>query len=133
VKKLFATLAIILGTIGVFAIPVVTVSAFDCVTNPTATGCPCQINPSASVCSDLTNPNKDKALSDTFANIINILLYIAGIIAIIMIIISGIRMITSRGTPGDVTKARNTLLYSIAGLVVAVSAYAIVNFVLAKL
>lgn len=62
--------------------------------------------------------------------IINILLFIIGIIAVVMLIIGGIRYAVSGGDSGAVTSAKNTILYAIVGLVIAVFAYAIVNWVL---
>ena len=64
--------------------------------------------------------------------IINLLLFIIGIVAVIMIIIGGIKYITSNGNSQQVTSAKDTVLYSVIGLVVALMAYAIVNFVLAQ-
>jgi hypothetical protein len=66
----------------------------------------------------------------TFTRITNIILYIVGIIAVIMIIWGGIRYITSGGDQKKVTDAKNTVLYSVLGLVIAILSYAIVNFVL---
>ena len=66
-------------------------------------------------------------------NIINYILYVAGILAVVMIIVSGLKMTMSAGDAGAVQKAKNTLVYAIIGLAIAVLAYAIVNFVLKKL
>lgn len=66
-------------------------------------------------------------------SIINILLFLIGAIAVIMIIVGGIRYVTSNGEQASITGAKNTILYAVVGLVVAVMAYAIVNFVLTKL
>lgn len=63
-------------------------------------------------------------------NILNITYSLAGIIAIIMIIIGGFTYTTSAGNPASVTKAKNTILYSVIGLVVVIAAFAITNFVL---
>ena len=95
----------------------------------------CASNPNSSICAGGANADirNTASLNDTFASIINILLFIAGIIAVIMIIVSAIRFISSRGNPEGATKARHTLMYSIAGLVVAIIAFALVNFVLASL
>jgi len=65
-----------------------------------------------------------------FRQITNTILYIVGIIAVIMIIWGGIRYITSGGDSKKVTDAKNTILYAIIGLVIAVLSYAIVNFVM---
>ncbi len=59
----------------------------------------------------------------------NVLLFIIGAVAVIMIIIGGLRYTTSNGDSGQVTSAKNTILYGVIGLVVALLAYAIVNFV----
>jgi hypothetical protein len=63
-------------------------------------------------------------------DIINILLFLIGSIAVIMIIVGGIRYVVSNGEQAAITGAKNTILYAVVGLVVAVMAYAIVNFVL---
>ena len=47
-----------------------------------------------------------------------------------MLIIGGIRYTVSGGDSGAVTSAKNTILYAVVGIIVAVLAYAIVNFVL---
>ena len=68
-------------------------------------------------------------LGAIIANVINIMLYIIGAAAVIMLIWGGIRYTTSGGNQNAVTSAKNTILYSIIGLVIAIFAYAIVNFV----
>lgn len=69
-------------------------------------------------------------LQSTVQTVINTMLYIVGILAVVMIIYSGIRYITAHGDKGQVESAKNTLIYSIVGLVIAIVAYAIVNFVI---
>ena len=66
----------------------------------------------------------------TLRNIINLLLYVAGIIAVVIIVIAGFRFVTSNGDSAQVSKAKNTIIYALVGLVVAIMAYAIVNFIL---
>lgn len=63
-------------------------------------------------------------------SITNVLLFIAGALAVIMIIIGGLRYATSGGNASSVTAAKNTILYAIVGLIVAFLAFAAVNFVL---
>ena len=62
--------------------------------------------------------------------VVNILLFIIGAVAVIMLIIGGIRYTLSGGDQSAVTAAKNTILYAIVGIIVAIFAYAIVNFVL---
>jgi type IV secretory pathway VirB2 component (pilin) len=72
-------------------------------------------------------------VSVTIQNVVNLLLYIAGIIAVIYIVIGGMRYVLSNGDSSAASKGRDTILYAVIGLVVAILAYAIVNFVLGKL
>lgn len=72
------------------------------------------------------------SLGDTIKTIVNILLYILGAIAVVMIVIGGIRYTTSNGDSSSITSAKNTILYSVIGLVVAILAYSIVNFVVSQ-
>ena len=65
-----------------------------------------------------------------FKTITNVLLFIIGAISVIMLIIGGIRYTISGGDSSAVTSAKNTILYAVVGIIVALLAYAIVNFVL---
>ena len=65
-----------------------------------------------------------------FATISNVLLFIIGAIAVIMIIIGGFRYVTSGGNSASISAAKNTILYAIIGIVVALLAYAIIHFVI---
>lgn len=64
-----------------------------------------------------------------FNTITNVLLFLIGAVSVIMLIIGGIRYTISGGDSTAVTSAKNTILYAIVGIVVALLAYAIVNFV----
>jgi hypothetical protein len=71
-------------------------------------------------------------VNDLIADIINIFSIVVGIVAVIMIIIGGFKYITSGGDSGNVTGAKNTILYAIIGLVIVALAQFIVKFVLSK-
>ena len=68
-----------------------------------------------------------------FKQVTNTILYIVGIVAVIMLIIGGIKYVVSGGDSKKVTDAKNTVLYAIIGLVIAFLAFAIVNFVISAL
>lgn len=68
-----------------------------------------------------------------FQQITNILLFLVGAISVIMLIIGGIRYVVSAGDQNQVTSAKNTILYSIVGIVVAFLAYAAVSFLITQL
>lgn len=72
-------------------------------------------------------------LNDFLGNIINVLIGVVGIAAVIMLIIGGFRYVFSQGDEKGVKGAKDTILYAIIGIVVAVLAFAIVNFVLGGL
>ncbi|MDR1970001.1 MAG: pilin [Candidatus Nomurabacteria bacterium] len=61
--------------------------------------------------------------------IINVMLFVIGILCVVMIIFGGIRYTTSTGDKGRVDAAKNTIVYAVVGLIVAIVAYALVNWV----
>ena len=63
-------------------------------------------------------------------SITNVLLFVVGALSVIMIIIGGLRYVLSGGNSANVTTAKNTILYAVVGVVIALFAYAMVNFVL---
>ncbi len=65
-------------------------------------------------------------------NVINVLLFVVGIIAVIMLIVGAIRYVTSGGDPNSTKGAKDTILYAIIGLIVAFTAFAIINFVVSN-
>lgn len=77
--------------------------------------------------------NGSAAFTNLLQSIINILLFLIGAIAVIMIIIGGLRYVISGGDQGAITGAKNTILYAVIGLVVAIMAYAIINWVIGAL
>jgi hypothetical protein len=64
---------------------------------------------------------------------ITIVSAIVGIVAVIMIIIGGFKMVTSGNNPQDVEKARETIIYAIVGVIIAAMAQVIVQFFLKKI
>ncbi|HEX8227368.1 MAG TPA: hypothetical protein VF572_05885 [Candidatus Saccharimonadales bacterium] len=69
-------------------------------------------------------------LNDLIKKIINIFSIIIGVIAVIMIIVGGLKYITSGGESSNVSGAKNTIIYAIVGLIVVALAQFIVRFVL---
>ncbi len=66
-------------------------------------------------------------------SLINTLSLIVGIVAVVMIIIGGLRYITSGGSDTSVTSAKNTILYAIIGLIIVALAQVLVRFVLRQI
>lgn len=65
-----------------------------------------------------------------FSKISSVLLFIVGAVAVIMIVIGGLRYVISGGDSSQVQAAKNTILYALVGIIVAILAYAAVNFVI---
>lgn len=107
---------------GVFSfVPISSVGAENALDNV------CKDNADSALCQTSTKNKQAGALVDT---IIDTLLFIIGALSVIMIIVGGILYVISQGDSGNVTKAKNTILYSVVGLIVAGLAYAIVHFVI---
>ena len=80
-----------------------------------------------------TADTQNTSVNTLIRNVINILLWAIGIVSVIMIIIGGIRYATSNGDSNQVTAAKNTIMYAVIGLVIAIFAYAIVKFVFVQI
>lgn len=83
-------------------------------------------------CSTVTGDSAEQANS-TVATVINVFSVIVGAVSVIMIIYGGFRYITSGGESGNISTAKNTILYAIIGLVIVAFAQIIVKFVLNKI
>jgi hypothetical protein len=74
-----------------------------------------------------------RTVAGTIKSVGNVLIFLTGAIAVLMIIIGGVRYTLSGGDQGSISSAKNTILYAVIGLIVAVAAYAIVNLVLTNI
>lgn len=68
--------------------------------------------------------------TDIVKNILNTAYLWAGIIAVIVIIVAGFMYTISQDDPGQVSRAKNTLLGAIIGLAVVLFAFVITNTVM---
>ncbi len=82
-------------------------------------------------CSSTTS-GADTTINKTIRRIIDIFSVVVGIIAVIMIIIGGVKYVLSGGASDQVSSAKNTILFAIVGLVIVALAQVIVKFVLNK-
>lgn len=65
--------------------------------------------------------------------ILNTLTFVVGGVAVLMIIIGSLRYALSGGDQSNITSAKNTIIYALVALIVAVMANALVNFVLTNI
>jgi len=72
------------------------------------------------------------SINNTTSLVINIFSAVVGIIAVIMIIVGGVKYVTSGGSSEKTTSAKDTILFAIVGLVIVAIAQIIVKFVLHK-
>lgn len=119
IKQILVGLALVVG-FGALTVPVPVgaVNVFK--------SCDTAASKNTAVCKAATTDDAKK----TIGIIVNTLLFFVGIAAVIAIIIGGIMYTTSGGDSAGVNKAKNTILYAVIGLIVAIAAYAIINFVL---
>lgn len=84
-------------------------------------------------------PNKVPAtegggpLSERIAIILQFVFVTMGAIAVLIIAIAGLQYVLSGGDPQKTTRAKDTILYAVIGLVVAIMSFAIVTFVLGRI
>lgn len=71
-------------------------------------------------------------VESSITKIVNILLFLLGVVAVIAIIVGGIMYAVSSGDAGRAKAAKDTIMYAVIGLIVAILAYAIVNFVISS-
>ena len=72
------------------------------------------------------------AESSVVQNVFNVALGAAGAIAVALIVFAGIKYSLSQGKPEETNKARNTIIYSLVGIVVVILAFIVVNFVVGQ-
>ncbi len=74
--------------------------------------------------------NMNKGLVDVLNSVITVIVGALGFVAVAMVVVGGVTYATSQGDATKTKKAMNTILYGIVGVIVAMLAYAIVNFIL---
>ena len=72
-------------------------------------------------------------LAAAFKKIANVLIFLVGAVAVLVLIAGGFTYVVSAGDPGRIKRAKDTILYGVVGVVVAILAYAIINFVVGAL
>ena len=128
IKNFGLTLLITLGFIGVTQLAYPNISNAQLFSGARDAACSgTQLNATDGDCKGKGEENR---INKLIAAAINILSVIVGIIAVIMIIINGLRFIVSNGDSNSVSNARRGILYAIIGLIFVALAQVIVQFVL---
>jgi hypothetical protein len=79
------------------------------------------------------NANLFGGTNSIFQTVANTLIFIVLAVSVIMLIIGGLRYVLSSGEASAVKGAKDTILYAIIGIVVAILAFAIVSFVASRI
>lgn len=74
-------------------------------------------------------PNPD---TSSVSNILGIVFTVIGALAFLMLVIAGFRYVLAAGEPQKVAEARRQIVYTAVGLILAITADAIVHFVVGK-
>jgi hypothetical protein len=127
------TLALGLGVAGVASVAVNTAPAYAAQGNCSDPSAADPLTAGAS-CAQ-ANGTRDNlfAPNGIFVVVANTLIFLVGAVAVIFLIIGGLRYVVSNGDSKAVEGAKNTILYAIVGIVVAVISFALVQFVISSL
>lgn len=74
--------------------------------------------------------DKTGGVDTLFKTVTDVVLFLTAAVAVVMIIIGGLRYTTSGGDQAALKNAKNTILYAVIGLIVAILAYGAINFVI---
>lgn len=121
--KRFALILASLGALLFFVAPAA--YAFDAVDCDGLTTAQCDL-----LSQDKLNPAKK---NNYIWDIVRFIFILLGAVAVIMIIVGGFQYATSQGDSNATAKAKNTILYAVIGLAVALFATAIVTFIINQL
>lgn len=106
----------------IFAVPVAAgVEIFDACNGVAAD--------STSICSNTDEGSVLSGPNSILRNGLRIFVFIVGFTSIVMVMVGGFRYITSQGDPGGLASARQTLIYAIVGLVIALASEGILRFI----
>jgi intracellular septation protein A len=72
-------------------------------------------------------------VTSSMPNVLKTVFGLAGILSVLFVVIGGLRYTLSSGDPSQIKQAKETILYALVGLVLAISAFTIVSFVLGRL
>ncbi len=121
--------------VSLLAIPLLTIPASVSAVDVIGKNCTGR-TASSSICVD-NNPAADAenpifGPKGILTTVINLLSVITGIVAVIIIILAGLKYISSGSNPQDVTQARERILYAFVGLIIAALAQVLVRFIIGK-
>jgi cytochrome bd-type quinol oxidase subunit 2 len=130
-KNIRKTVATIVASLALALIPVLAPAAVSAANIGDNLKCGSNLDATGDGCNSTVTEGSSN-LNNVITDIVNIFSVIVGIVSVIMIIYGGFRYVTSGGDSGNVSSAKNTIIYAVIGLVVVALAQFIVQFVLDK-
>jgi multisubunit Na+/H+ antiporter MnhB subunit len=82
---------------------------------------------------DTSNLPTTQATPARLDTILAVVFGLLGTIAILVIVVGGVRYIVSKGEPREMAQAKNTIIYALVGLAVCILAYSLVTFVISQI
>jgi len=120
------------GAIPVVTNPTDTTGASSTTTDTgTAKQTVCQALDAGTDCTQ--DPHGGISVNKIITTIVNVLSFVVGVVAVIMIMVGGFRYVTSAGDSSKASSAKSTITYAIVGIVIVAFAQVIVRFVLESL
>jgi hypothetical protein len=81
---------------------------------------------------DISSLPQTEASQATIAKVLQLVFTTIGAIAVMMVVIGGIKYSSSAGDPSSISKAKNTIIYALVGVVVSILAIPIIGFIFGK-
>lgn len=128
--KNYAVAIAMVVSFGAVALAPASVLAANSISDNLCTGAGTVTREGNAPCTSGTQDGGRAQIAKIASTVVNFISLIVGVIAVIMIIVGGFRYITSGGDSGNVSGAKNTLIYAIVGLIIVALAQFIVRFVL---
>jgi len=126
-KNIIIGLVGILISIGLFSAPaLVSAGPFDSARNQACQGIEFDVNSTG----DCSEAGAGEKLDSTLSAVINIASLVVGVVSVIMVIIGGLKYVSSQGDSNGTASAKNTVIYAIVGLVIVALSQIMVRFVI---
>ncbi len=123
-KIVIAVISLAIAASGLIGVPVFAATS-------SSISCPADLPNRELICA--SSAGGESKLINTVSNVLMAIYGIVGVLAVVMIVVGGVKYMTSQGDPGKIQSAKNTIMYSIIGLVIVLAAFAITNFILSAL
>lgn len=78
------------------------------------------------------NPAGNPDINDVIQTGLNLFSAVVGIIAVVFVMLGGVKYMTSQGEAAKVNEAKNSVLYAVVGIIIVAMAQVIVRFVLKR-